>query len=463
MKYAEKIAEFATGFHFDRIPSQVVERAKLCTLDLLGVAIAASKEPTVAAGLEYVRSFQGESSSTIYVCGQKSSPAHAALVNGIMGHCYDFDDFHRGMVAHPGVVVVPCALALAESHKSDGKSFLCAVILGYEIAIRVGMAGKPGMAQEKGFHPTGTAGVFGATVAAAKIMGLNQVQIADALGIAGSQASGLFEFQADGSWTKRFNAGWASHNGVVAASLAKTGFSGPHSVFEGVQGYFNAYLGKGNYDAAVLNKGLGEEFEILNCEYKLYPCCGYNSTPIDGTAELVRDYHIVSEEIEEIQVGVFKELLVTCAEPKEPKLRPLSRVDAQFSIYYSVASTILRGRPSLDDFSDVSVKDKRVWDLASKVRVSVDPEIQDLYPRFYAARIRIKTKKRGEFEVVKKSSQGSPELVRWQDIEDKFRKNCSRIYDQRNTERILETVKSLDRKEHIAELSSLMLENSLLS
>jgi 2-methylcitrate dehydratase PrpD len=425
-------------------------------LDLLGVAIAAAREPAVIAALGYAKKFGGAGLSTIYGGNGKFFPAQAALVNGIMGHCYDYDDFHRGMVAHPGVVIVPTALAVSESEGLDGKRFLAAVILGYEIAIRSAMAGKAGVAHEKGFHPTGTAGVFGATVAAGKILGLDEVKMANALGIAGSQASGLFEFQADGSWTKRFNAGWASHNGIVAALLAKEGFTGPHSVFEGVQGYLSAYLGKGNYDEKVLVQALGSEFEILDTEFKLYPCCGYNATPIDGTLELVQEYNIVPDEIEEIEARVFKELLNTCAEPRNRKIKPASRVDAQFSIYFSIASAIVRGKPSLDDFSDKSVRDKQVLDLASKVRVIVDPEIQSYYPRFYASGVCIKTKSRGTFKTLKKSSKGSPELVEFQDIQEKFRKNCSKAYDEETMNKILQTVNSLEKSKRISELTSLL-------
>lgn len=454
---AEEIAQFVENISFNDLSLNTKNRAKLLTLDLLGVALAARNEPAVLSSINYIKELNAAGRSSIYGYKKRMIAANAAFVNGIMGHCYDYDDLHKESIVHPGVISVPSCLAVCENVDGSGKDYLGALVLAYEIAIRVAMAARAGVFHERGFHPTGVAGVFGSTVGASKLLKLTRTNISNALGIAGSQASSLFEFQADGSWTKRFNAGWACQSGVVAAFLAKEGFSGPHSVFEGKQGFYRAYVGEGNYNISELTKDLGKIYQIDRTSVKLYPCCQYNQTVIEAAKEIKQKYNIRADEVQQIEIRTFKELIPIVAEPLERKLKPLSRVDAQFSIYYAFASGFLRGSATLKDFSEDRINDQEVLKLASKIKVVVDPDIQAMYPAYYATSVIVKVDKE-KYQCTVKSDKGSAELIRENEIINKFRDNLKvqEIYGDKYCDEIINKVLSLDMINNIDELTVLL-------
>ena len=227
------LAEFALGLSVDDIPAEVVEAAKLHVLDTLGCGLAAAATGVGTAARDAADPHGGPAS----VIGSlvRGSAAEAALANGALCHALDFDDTHAGAIAHVGTVMVPAGLAAAQVARADGATLVAALVAGSELTIRVGAATSAGF-HRRGFHPTSVAGVFGATVAAARLLGLSWAQAANALGIAGSFAGGIFEYLADGSSTKPLHAGWAAHGGVLAAQIARHGGTGPASVLDGRYG-----------------------------------------------------------------------------------------------------------------------------------------------------------------------------------------------------------------------------------
>jgi 2-methylcitrate dehydratase PrpD len=276
-------------------------------------------------------------------------------------HALDFDDTHEVTLIHSSVVVAATVLAVGEATGAAGAEVLAAAIGGYEISARVGLAA-PGELHLKGFHPTSVCGVFAAAAAAARLRGLSAGQTANALGIAGSQASGLMEYLADGSQTKPLHAGWAAHAGIIAAALAAHGASGPASVLEGRFGLLASHLGE--FDEAALTAELGSRWETRLIAFKAYPCCHLSHAVLDA----VRESGLRPEGVEEIVAEVAGEVAIGLVlEPAERKLRPATPYEAKFSLPYCVAALLVRGELGLDAFTEEAIADERVLELAARV------------------------------------------------------------------------------------------------
>ena len=364
---SERLADFVAGLEYSKVPLHVKERAKMRILDFLGVALAGSRIPSSRIMIEVVKELGGAGESTVVGERERVSGTHAALANGTMAHASDYDDDHRSSTMHPGSPVVSASLALAEREASDGIRLIEAVLAGYEVACRVGEAFL-GTQYLEGFHPTGTCGVFGSAAAAAKILKLSAKEIVWAFGIAGSQASGIEEWKTDGTWTKRMHPGTAAQSGILAALLARRGYTGPATVFEGKYGFLNAFSFERTYDVGKITEGLGEVFMGHETAFKPYPCCRFLHQLIDGVLELVKQHRVKPTDIEEVRVRTFKVGIDTLMKPEERRYRPKTNVDAQFSIPFTVGAAILRQRISLAEFTDESIRDPKILEMASKVK-----------------------------------------------------------------------------------------------
>ena len=257
---ATQLATFCTGIRWNDIPLPTRERTKDFLLDSLGVTFRGTLEESSKPAVDYVRGLQADGPSTVIGEGFRTSSPWAALVNGTAAHAIEMDDVTSESSLHPAVCTSPAAVAVAEERGADGAALVAAIVAGYEIILRVGNALNPSSAYERGFHPTSIAGIFGAATAAAHLMGLSAAQLTDALGICGSMAAGSMEYLTDGAWTKRINAGWAAHAGVVAAGMAAAGFNGPATILEGPHGFLSAFTDEPK--TARLLDDLGEFFHI---------------------------------------------------------------------------------------------------------------------------------------------------------------------------------------------------------
>src|SRR5437764_1410396 len=236
---ADETATLAAYIHdlsFDKIPHEVLERAKVLTLDFLGSAIRARRDaestPSLLKMLEAL-ALDGKGDSTVFGDAKTWTPAVAALLNGALGHSLDFDDTHADSSLHASAPVVPAAFAVGEMVGASGKEVLTAIVAGYEVCCRLGNALDPTSHYARGFHPTATAGTFGAAAAAGKLLELSDEQLISAFGVSGSQAAGSLQFLVNGAWNKRFQVGAAAMNGVVAATLARNEFLGASESVEG--------------------------------------------------------------------------------------------------------------------------------------------------------------------------------------------------------------------------------------
>jgi 2-methylcitrate dehydratase PrpD len=456
-RITERLAAWVAGLDVRAQARGVRRETAERLLDTLGGALAAVREPSARIAADEALESGGREEAVVLGRGARVPAAAAALANGIAAHSLELDDYHHRSVSHPAVAVVPAALAAAERAGAHGATLLSAVLAGYEVACRVGSVMPSGSVHSRGFHATGLWGTFGAAAAAARAMGLDAAGTARALGIAGSTPGGLFEFIHEGAWTKRFHGGWAAHAGVMAAALAARGYTAPATVLEGRYGFFRAFFGDAAADLAAVTEGLGERFEILNGTYKFHACCGYCHTPIDGALAVARRERLAPAAIERIEVGLFDEGLRIVGGQAPAKYRPRTPVDAQFSVPYSVAVALVRGRALVDEFALEALDDPAVLGLAERVATVPDPDMQAIYPRYYAARVSVFTKDGRRVDEVVKSPRGSPESrATTEDVVAKFRAVTARILAEDRASAVVEAVDRLESSPSVRPLTDLL-------
>jgi 2-methylcitrate dehydratase PrpD len=415
----QQLADLCTGFRFERLPVEVVERTKDLLLDYLGVCYRGARVESSEAAQRAVRALSGPGKITVVGQAQGASAAWAALANGASAHAIEMDDVTSKSSLHPAVAVFPAALALAEELSASPDSLLVAAIAGYEVTMRLGNALNPASAYARGFHPTGVAGAFGATAAGASLLGLGPDQFANALGIAGTMASGSLEYLSGGAWTKRLNAGWAAHCGVVAARLAAEGFTGPATAVEGPLGLLHAYTEKPYPSEATT--ALGDGYQVMKVSIKPYACCRYNHGLIDCVLQL-RARVSSPGDVVEIRLGVLRGGYLLVADPIEHKRRPRNVVDAQFSAPFAAAVALVHGKAGLEEYTKPNVEDQTIRGLMARTTCFQDPELDAVYPEHWPAAASIRLRSGQLLEARQPFPLGEPENpVSPQAVASKFR------------------------------------------
>ena len=347
-------------------------------------------------------------------------------------------------------MILPTVLALGEAAGRDGRSVVTAAVAGYEAIARVGMAA-PGAFHAAGWHATAVCGTFAATLAAGMLEGLDERRLTAALGIAGSFASGVNEHLEDGSWVKRVHPGWAAHAAIVAAGLARGGFSGPATILEGRFGLYRTFLRRepelGPFDT------LGKEWETLRVGFKPYPCCHYNHAYLDCALALRREHSIEPDSIERIECRVpAGEVPIVC-EPREAKVRPRTPYDAQFSLAYSVASALVHGRVGLDTYTRERIAEERVLALASRIDHTVDPASR--FPDGFPGWVRVRLRDGRLYEAREPDGRGGvPRPLESHVIVSKFRDNAGRRLSAEGVDAVERAALSLDALPDVATLMS---------
>jgi 2-methylcitrate dehydratase PrpD len=450
---AERLAEWSTTLSFEEIPPEVVEAAKLHLLDALGTGLAALGVREVPAVLETGLELGGRPQATALGLTKRVPAAVAALVNGTLMHALDFDDTHDRALVHSSAVVTPTVLACGEATEAKGRDVLAAAVAAFEISARSGLAA-PGRFHARGFHATSICGVFAAAAAAAKLRSLSPAQATSALGIAGSQAAGLMEFLADGSQTKPFHAGWAAHSGIIAASLAAHGASGPASVLEGRFGLLRSHLEEGAFDEGELVAGLGDQWETLHIAFKPYPVCHLSHTCLDSLAGLVAEEGLEAVDIREVLCRVGGEIAVEVVlEPRERKLRPANPYEAKFSLPYCLAALLVRGNLGVANFTEDAICDEGVLALARRVRYE---RVQFAGGNEFSGEVLVEMNDGRRLERRMLFARGgSDNPMAAADIEHKFRLNAALGLRDDSVERLLEIVRGLESCE-TSELSPLL-------
>ncbi|MFC3724719.1 MmgE/PrpD family protein [Neoaquamicrobium sediminum] len=379
----QRLAAFAAALHYDALPPEVPLRASDLVTDLVGSIVRAGAESNSTPALLAMAarlSIDGPGEITVFGFNRRYTPATAALFNGMLGHSLDFDDTHSDSSTHPSAPVVPAALAAAEMTGCSGREALSGIVAGYEVMIRIGNALDPTAHYARGFHPTATAGVFGAAAAAGRIFGLDAQQIASAFGVAASQAAGSLQFLVNGAWNKRFQVGAAAMNGLIAASLAREGFLGAADAIEGKHGLLVGYTDGADPERAVA--GLGSVWETMNIGLKPYPTCRYTHAAIDGLVALRTELGLTTEQVKSVTVGLHRNGITLTGTPLEEKRRVRGIVEGQFSMPFAAAVALTLGRFGWDDYALLAKPE--IDALCDRVDVIRDESLEGLRHPFGA-------------------------------------------------------------------------------
>jgi 2-methylcitrate dehydratase PrpD len=453
---SRRLAEFLAAASYSDLPSVVVDHARRAVLDWLGSALAGSLEPPAAMAQQYVAALGVSDQATVFPCG-RSSASGAALSNGVASHILEFDDIHKTSTVHAAAPVISAAFAVAEREHVDGRAFLLAVTLGYEAALRIGEVVNP--THYRYWHPTGTAATFGAAAAAGSLMRLNAAQMLDALGSAGTQAAGLWEFNADGAMSKHLHPGKAAFNGVLAADLARLGFTGATRILEGERGFFRAMSER--YDETRVTDGLGEVWKIAENCYKLHSCCGHTHTAIDvalasgaanpGCSRLSGGF---PQAVETPHPTLPRHILIETYGPGYQivkELAPQTPYQAKFSIAYCVAVALLDGRAGLEQFTAERLRDPAIADLLKRTRVVVADDLTAKYPAAWPTRVTLTLSNGETLTGASDYPRGNPENpVSTAQLEDKFRSLVVPRFGDAAAQRAIEAVQSLETRDDVS-------------
>jgi 2-methylcitrate dehydratase PrpD len=374
-----KFAEFILSTSYDQLPDSVIEKARECFTDFLGVALVGSGTRSGEA----VKNIINPGGESTVIGHGISSAMEAGLANGVFAHSMDLDDGHRGAMLHPGACVIPAALSLCESENRTGKELIESIVVGYQVAIALGMMVNPGH-RSRGFHSTGTCGTFGAAASAIKAMNLSEVEITNALGLAGTQAAGLLESDHSGSMGKHLHAGRAAQSGILSALLAKNGFTGAHTILEGDEGFLKAMAGVGPGEVALSM----DRYHISDVYFKVYPVCRHLHSSIDALLEIVKKEQFELEEIEKINVNTYK----IAAEHDD--YHPTSTEALRQSLPVSMAVALLnhyQGTKGIIEFSYSPRNQTEIDEISRKVILNTDPALDKEYPQIRPSEVSIPT------------------------------------------------------------------------
>ena len=356
--------------------------ARRLVLDIAGLCFAAREEKYVKAALA---SIDQEGPCSVLGFAYKMGVEGAAFVNGTAAHGEDFDDTYEGGPVHAGAVIVPALLAAAERHRLSGEALLRGIAIGVEVTCRL-CAVAPTKVHKAGFHPTAIFGVMGAVAGLGAAMNLPAATIVQAFGIAGSMASGIIEYLAEGSWTKRMHPGWAAQSGYRAIRMAMAGFEGPRTVFEGKHGFFHGYANTSDGDFEAMLAGFGEQWIWTSIAFKPY-ACGTMAHPFIDCAREFRKKGIAPAEIARIECETAEGIVHRLWEPLAVKQAPPNGYAAKFSIPYAIAVALLRDDAGLGEYDAAVVSDPALRTLAAKVSYIVDPA--NPYPKQFTGHLKI--------------------------------------------------------------------------
>ncbi|MFT9850071.1 MmgE/PrpD family protein [Aneurinibacillus sp. REN35] len=435
MSISRQLASYLVQATYEDMPAEAIEYTKLCMLDWLGSAIAGRNTPPIRMIQEMVEEAGGHPQATL-ITGGKSSVQQAAFINGASSHIVELDDIHKASIVHAATVVIPAALAVAEWRGASGQELLVSIALGYEVCYRVGEAVGPSHYYH--WHNTATCGTFGAAAAAGKLLGLNEEQMVHALGNAGTQAAGLWEFIETGAMSKQLHPGKAAMNGVLAALLAEKGFTGAEKIFEGKRGFFEAM--SESYDADKMTSQLGRVFKIMENSFKVHASCRHTHHAMDLIKLLRMDKRIQPDDVKSIRVYTYQDVVNITDNPD-----PHTVYASKFSLQYCVALTLVTGKTSLPDFTEEALYDRDIRAVMPRISVQVDPAIHAAYPNKWGARVEVELENGECMEFTTDYPKGDPENpVSAAELIEKFRVLTAALAEEER-ERLIQAVMSIEK------------------
>jgi len=383
---ARDLAEWCAALRWHDVPPEARAALPLRLLDTAGLILAGAPTPAGKAALALAESQAGAAQSTAAGAALRVPAAMAALVHGIAAHCHDFDDTFMESVVHPGSVVIPTALSLAEANDGTAEAFGLAVTVGYEVAARLGaVAGRRFHARS--LHPTGIIGPIAAAAAAARLLALDGERTAWAMGLAASMSGGIRAFAVDGGWSKWLHVGWAAHGGIVAADLASLGFRGPEHVFEGGHDLYSALLHGEPVDRSGITRDLGRTWTGTRAEFKYFPCAHVIQPYIGALLALVERHALGPSDIAGIECSIAPWAAAIVCEPREAKLRPRTQLEATGSLPYQLTAAVFDGGVGLSALRPESLARADLLEFARRIEHREDATLG----RNFDGAIRVRT------------------------------------------------------------------------
>ena len=455
MTRSEQLADFALSLRQQDIPADVAHLARLHTLDALGVGIAASAGVVQRRMRDSLLQFNKQTAGcTVFGSATQSNGAIAALLNGSFIHALEYDDTHMESIVHGSAVLVPAALAAAEQNQLTLGELVRLVTVGWEVLVRVGLAA-PGAFQRRGFQVTSVGGALVSALMAALAAGASRQTLVSAQGIAGSQASGIFEFLSEGATVKALHPGWAAHAGVMAAQLADAGMTGPSTVYEGRFGLYNTYTDEHGAGDALQHEltHLGQRWTLREAAFKLFPCCHYIHPFLECVQQL-GPQQILPSDIEHIECSVPQGAAAIICEPWARKQSPTIPNEAKYSLPYCMALAFLGIPITAEHFLAGQVSAEAV---AFAQKISWAPMLNADFPKKFEAEISLKLRGGKTIKARIDQVKGSAERPASEDdIRAKFMQNTKALYPPHVQQRLVDTVLAGSPDQPVAELGALL-------
>lgn len=459
MTIAGEFSKYVVELSFAELPKEILEPTKKQILDTLGCAIAGTSHEVIEPVADLYKNWGGKEESTIFVYGGKVPCMGAALVNGWLAGVTDFDDYNDVDMPHVSRENVPACFAMAERiGKVNGRDFLVAVAIGYDISCRLSRAVwyhyQPGSI----WDPSTLFAFFGCAASTGKLLGLNQEQISQAFSLALGQASGLLGGVVEGMNSKGLSAGRAAAGGIFSALLAERGITGADNPFEGGCGLYDAFF-HNVYSKPMITVDLGKVFAARTSAFKPYPCCGFMGTPVDGALALVTENDIKPDDVSEVNIQSGRDCVLV-AEPRDAKLRPDTPVASEFSLQWGVANAIIDRRLGLEHFTEKAIhENKQALALAQKVNFKLNPYFrtcEDMEPSI----VEIKTKDGKVYSNLTEIRYGHyKNPMSWDAIVDKFRDCCrfsTKPIAEDKQHKIIQMVDKLEDVADVCQIARLM-------
>jgi 2-methylcitrate dehydratase PrpD len=449
---ASRFAAFAEHFDLTAVPTEVIDYAKLCIADTIGIGFASHNYDFAPKSIDAISGLAGRGDFPVVGTTVTLPVRDAAVLNGILMHGLDFDDTHSGAVIHASTSAVPLMLAEGTRHGASGARALAAYLLAIETDARIGLVAE-GSLQKIGFHPTGMVGVFGCTVAAGFLAGLDGEQLARAQGVALSMASGSLEFLEDGSWTKRLHPGWAASSAITAAALAGGDFRAPLHAYEGRYGLYSLYLRRDDVDVSAIADDLGEKFEMMSVAIKPYPVCHFNHACIDAMLTLREQHDLAPGSIKSITAMIHEKQHDVVCRPIDAKRRPQNDYEGKFSLPFAVAAAAVRGRFTLAELYDDALAAPEIHALCDRVECIHWP--QSRYPQYYSGGIVIETTDGRRLEHLEPVNRGADSRALDADaVHAKFRGNVDGRLNDVQADRLWQAIQDLDNADNLDALNA---------
>lgn len=436
----KKLVQFAVRIRYEDLTDAEKKAVRRHVLDTFGACLAGSRGQAAQIAAGVLKDVTAPGKYAVPGMKEQFDILSAAYLAGGSCHGIELDDGFRAGSIHPGTVVIPALIAAAQDGEYDGRQFMTAVAAGYEAQCRIGEAMHP-RTRQRGFHNTSIAGVFAAAIAVGKLRGLDEKTLEQALGIAGSSAAGIFAFLHGGGEIKRLHPGHAAREGLFAVLLAERGMTGPVDVLESKDGFFAAYSSPDCVLKLSRQAGKpGAPLAITQCYLKPYACCRHLHSAIDGILELRQQHGLGDDDVKQVDVGTY----AIAAEHAHTGWQDMA--SAQMSFPFCASLAVLRGHVDLDDFSDTGRADRAVINSTAKIRITVDPECEQIYPKARSARVVITANDGARYESMVREPFGSNHKPMPDDlVAAKFRNLAGRVLKEDKAKALEAAVMKLDK------------------